>query len=165
MKLLTYLILSVNLFLLIFSKIYEISEYMQMIRTVKISEEKQKNIINKLKKLLNRYVYLDILKNPPQPKDNENYYNKVDLIKELDNLNTKERSFYEFYGDIKKIIAKCQDQHLDINYNRYIIENETTKISLANSFFISPYSLKIKEEKGHIWYMQFQVTMNILTKT
>ena len=50
MKLLTYLIILINLFPLIFSKIYEISEYMEIIKKVKISEEKQKNIINKLKK-------------------------------------------------------------------------------------------------------------------
>ncbi len=146
MKNLSYIILLINLFhITINEEIYEIFDFLELIRTVKISENNQKNIIKNFKQLLNRYVYLDILKNPPQPKERKDYYNKVDLIKELDTLNTKERSIYEFYGDIRKIISKCQDYHLDINYYNYIIKTETTRISLANSYFISPYFLKIKD--------------------
>ena len=119
---------------------YEISDYFDIIEKVDISEEDSKNLINSLVNILERYVFLDIAKKPPQPK--ENYFNEVDLIKELKNINTKKRSLYEFYRDVKSVICKSQDLHLDINLERAF----TPDINLKNSAFISPITLSIKDD-------------------
>ena len=122
----TYLILSI-LYLLCFdsyeTKAYfssldqEVSDFMRnnlrldppdilidQIRKTNITEEDSKELINNLKNIVERYVYLDILKNPPQPK--ENYHNIVDLIEELENVNTEERPLYDFVRDVNLIISK-----------------------------------------------------------
>jgi len=65
-------------------KVYELSEFFEIIKKTEISEEDSKKLISKLEQILERYVYLDILKNPPQP--SENYHNKVDIIKELNEV-------------------------------------------------------------------------------
>ena len=48
------------------------------IRKTKISENDSKKLLNNLINIVERYVYLDIIKKPPQPK--ENYFNTVDLV-------------------------------------------------------------------------------------
>ena len=68
------------------------------------------NVISNITSLLEGYVYLDIAKNPPN-----NMHEKIDLIKELKNINTKENStYYEFYRNIKRIFAKVKDAHLNL---------------------------------------------------
>lgn len=114
------------------NKIYEVSEFFEIIKKAEITEEDEKSLVDNLKNILERYIYLDILKNPPQP--SENYYNKVDLIDELNKVGTEKRSVYEFYRDIKAILSKCQDLHLDILLERDLGEN----IKLKNSIFIFP---------------------------
>ena len=134
---LAFISLSIELELTI--DIYEISEYFDIIEKVEITEEDSKKLINSLVQILERYVFLDIAKNPPQPK--ENYFNKVDLIKELNSINTQKRSLYEFYRDVKSVICKCQDLHLDINLER----NFTSTINLLKSEFVSPITLYIQD--------------------
>ena len=70
-------------------------KFFNYINEIKISEERATKIVNNLTKILERYVFLDILKNPPEPK--EDYYNKVDLINELKKINLKNKYFYQFY--------------------------------------------------------------------
>lgn len=48
------------------------------------------------------YIYNDIAKHPP----NEDYYGKIDIIEELKKIETKDRKYYDFYRDIKRVIAK-----------------------------------------------------------
>lgn len=141
-KIISYIILAF-LSQISFNKeiIYDIPKFFEIINTVEISEADSKNLIKNLKKILERYVYLDILKNPPQPL--EDYHTPVDLIKELDNINTYKRPLYEFYRDIQLLICKCQDLHLSITYIKTLI----SKISLQNSVFISPYLLNIQNEE------------------
>ena len=110
---------------------------------MEISEEDSKNLISNLEKILERYVYLDILKNPPQPKDKEDYFNSDDLIKEFNEINTEKRTFYDFYRDLKSIISKCQNINLNINLNKEF----SPGISLLNSIFISPFALIIENEE------------------
>ena len=124
-------------------KIYEISEYFDIIKKMEISEEDSISLINNLEKIMERYVYLDILKNPPQPQGKDDYYNTVDLQKELNEMNTEKRSLYEFYRDLKILISKCQDINLNINLNKEF----SPGISLLNSIFISPFSLIIENEE------------------
>ena len=120
-------------------KIYEIDEFFEIMENIKISEENSIKIVDDITQILERYVYLDILKNPSQP--SKNYHNKVDLINELKYVNTKRRPLYNFYRDIKAIIDSCQDLHLSINLNENI--NNNSDFDLLNFFFISPVSFLI----------------------
>ncbi len=86
-------------------KIFEIEEFFELIYKTNITKQDSTKIINNLKKILERYVYLDIAKLPPQP--SEGHINEVDLIKELSNVNQEERPLYDFYRDVKIIIDKC----------------------------------------------------------
>ena len=112
-------------------------EFIETIMKINITEKDSKDLINNLKNIVERYVYLDILKNPPQPK--ENYHNIVDLIEELENVNTEERPLYDFVRDVNLIISKCQDQHFTLHCNRKI----SNDFSLMEMFFVSPIHYKI----------------------
>jgi len=112
--------------------VYELTKFFEIIKKTEISAEDSKNLIDKLVQILERYVYLDILKNPPQP--SENYHNIVDMIKELNDVNKDKRSLYDFYRDVKIIIDKCQDIHLDLSINKEFESN----IFLKYSIFIFP---------------------------
>ena len=162
----TYLILSI-LYLLCFdsyeTKAYfssldqEVSDFMRnnlrldppdisidQIRKTNITEEDSKELINNLKNIVERYVYLDILKNPPQPK--ENYHNVVDLIEELENVNTEERPLYDFVRDVNLIISKCQDLHFSFECNRDIHFD----YSLGQISFLSPLKYKVTKNSIYI---------------
>ena len=72
-----------------------------------------KEIINNLTNVLEYYVYLDIAKNPPEIEGHPNYHHKgIDLQEELSKVSTKNRYFYEFYQEIKRILTSTKDLHL-----------------------------------------------------
>ena len=78
---------------------------------VPISEENCTIAIDNLKKLFKEgYIYTDIKKNPP----NKEYFGKVDIIEELGNINVTNRTYYDFFRDIKRILGKIKDGHLGI---------------------------------------------------
>ena len=78
---------------------------------VDISEEKCNLAINSLVKLFEEgYIYTDIKKNPPNPE----YFDTVDIISELKSIETKNRKYYDFFRDIKRILGKIKDGHLNI---------------------------------------------------
>ena len=116
----------------------ELDEFFNMIKQIEISQEDSEKLINNLIKILERYVYLDILKNPPQPSDH--YHNKVDLINEILNINTNKRPLYDFHRDLTTVISKAQDLHLAFRYKRKI-DND---LSLYDYLFISPIMYSIK---------------------
>ena len=123
--------------------IYEVSEFFDKIKKIEITEEDSKSLVDNLKKILERYVFFDILKNPPQP--SENYFNTVDLIDELNNINSEKRSLYEFYREIKTILNRCQDLHLDITLDRDFGDN----IKLNNAIFAFPVILAVLNDEIH----------------
>ena len=115
----------------------DIVNYLENIKKILISEKEAKELINNLIKIVERYVSIDIIKNPPQPKDN--YHNIVDLVEELKNVNTEERSLYEFTKDINLIISSCQDLHFTFRCNKEVDDDYT----LNQIFFISPIHYKV----------------------
>ena len=118
----------------------EVDYVIDEIRKVNISESDAKALLNNIINIVERYVYLDIIKNHPQPK--ENYFNTVDLVEKLKNINTEERPVYDLYRDINLIISKCQDGHFSISYYKEILNG----YKLSEMFFVSP--------------IQYQVTKN-----
>ena len=135
----------------IFNKtnIYQLSEFFDKINKIEISEQDSTNLISYLTQILERYVYLDIARNPPQPPDNDEYHNRVNLIKMLNEINTHKQSLYDFYREVKLVICSCQDLHLSITLNKEFEKG----LSLGNSLFVSPYILSI--EKGKVYANPF----------
>ena len=75
---------------------------------IPVDSDYMQSIISNLTIILDSYVYLDIIKNPPN-----NLHDKIDLKQELNEINTSEqRPFYEFYRDFRKITSKVKDIHL-----------------------------------------------------
>ena len=114
-----------------------------------ISEEKCKLVVDSVTKLMNEgYIYTDIIKNPPNPE----YFGKVDLISDLKKVQTSNRKYYDFFRDIRRIIGKMKDGHLNIvatkSPNGYELKNMT--MCLPFSFVIkgdTPQEAKIYIEK------------------
>ena len=98
---------------------------------VPIKEENCKIAIENLKILFQQgYIYTDIKKNPP----NKDYFETVDIIKELDNIPTKERKYYDFFRDIKRILGKIKDGHLNIAAYKSPNDFELQKMTMCLPF-------------------------------
>ena len=100
-----------------------------------------KSIKTNLINYLDLYVYLDIAKNPPIIEGFPNYHHrKVDLIKEIKSVIIRKRKFYEFYQEIKKILATTRDLHLIVasfQYNNVKLDQEAY---LPFNFIIDDYN-------------------------
>ena len=108
-----------------------------------VTEEYCNNVIGNMTKLINEtYIYLDYFKAPIQ--DKNNYATKIDIIKELNNIKTNNRNFYEFYRDIIDIIGKTNDGHFTFSY--YPSEIINTPINLY--YLCVPLRFEIIEEFG-----------------
>ena len=90
-----------------------INEIIKELELEKLTKEDCEKIIKNLIILLDRYVFLDISKNPPQPK--ESYHQPYDLINELNNINKENNTFYDFYREILIAFGKTKDLHLSMS--------------------------------------------------
>ena len=81
-----------------------------------ITEQYAEDVITNLASIIqNNYIYKDIAKNPPEPDGTINYtHPPIDIVESINNINTKDRKFYEFFQEIKEIIAAPRDQHFNI---------------------------------------------------
>ena len=105
---------------------------------VDFPEEKCKSVIDNVKKLMeDGYIYNEIIKNPPNPE----YYGKVDLISDLNNVETKNRKYYDFFRDIRRIIGKMKDDHLNIVASKSPNGYDLKKMSMC-----LPFSFVIRGE-------------------
>ena len=78
---------------------------------IDISEDKCKLVKESVIKLIEEgYIYTDIIKNPPNPQ----YFGNYDLVSELNAVKTNNRKYYEFFRDIRRVIGKMKDGHLNI---------------------------------------------------
>ena len=136
------------LLLVLISLIKGEDAYVELI-SEKVSEEYCNQVINNMTAILNEgYVYLDFLKSPKQPEGYDDYIPKVDLISELNSINKKNRTFYDFYRDIENVLEKTRDGHFNI-YARITPNN----FLLNSSYFCIPflYSLiETNDEKGEV---------------
>lgn len=98
-----------------------------------------KEAIDDIIKLVEPYVYLDILKNPPQPNGFSNYFKPVDLIAELKKVKTEGTNFYEFYRSVQKALYSTKDGHFVFQFPG----NKDYDNKLSNFFAILPLALNI----------------------
>ena len=95
-------------------------------------ESELKFIIESLSKTFNdTYAFNEISKNPP------NNYNKVDIQNTLNEINTKNRSKYNFYQDLKKALFQLEDSHINFDFSNYLP-------FMKNLYFVQPLRLEIK---------------------
>ena len=87
------------------------SQVLGCMNSIDFGSNYYKEAIDDIIKLVEPYVYLDILKNPPQPKGFNNYFKPIDLIAELRKVKTENTNFYEFYRSVQKALTSVQDGH------------------------------------------------------
>ena len=131
---------------------YSLEEIFKIINNLTETEENLNLIIENLSEILNKvYAYNEVSKNPPQPEFNITYYAKINIQEQLKNINTKNKSVYHFYRDIKLILNSLGDYHLDLGINnilKYIrfIEPVSFRIELYNNEFKMFANLGVSEE-------------------
>ena len=97
-----------------------ITDFESVINSINKNDVKDSDvIINSIKNIMNEYPFINILKDPPLINE-EKYFDKVDIIKELDNLQLeieeKQINYYEYYQKYLKIIRKTNDLHIGFYY-------------------------------------------------
>ena len=109
----------------------------------KVTEEYCTEVIKNIVALLKEgYIYLDFYKSPIKPKADESYsIDQIDLVGELEAIPTKDRKFYEFVRDIRKIIRKTGDEHLN-----FYPENSPGGLNLGLCAFSLPFQFDVFDE-------------------
>ena len=109
----------------------------------KVTEEYCTEVIKNIVALLKEgYIYLDFYKSPIKPKADESYsIDPIDLVGELEAIPTKDRKFYEFVRDIRKIIRKTGDEHLN-----FYPENSPGGLNLGLCVFSLPFQFDVFDE-------------------
>ena len=129
------------LILLIIPIFSQEDEKYELLLNETVSEEYYSDVISNITKLLEEgYIYLDFYKSPLKPKENESYnIDTLDLIKELEAIQKKDRKFYDFYRDIIKIIRKTGDNHLNF-YVRWV---PSRNLNLLFYHYTIPFMFKV----------------------
>lgn len=119
--------------------IYQPEEIINFFNKKIISEDTLNYIINNLSIIFNdTYAYTEISKNPPQPTFDKNYFNKIDILKRLKNIKTKNQNFYNFYQELMKIFGELKDGHIFFDPGKLFPY-------LSDMFIQSPFNLHIKK--------------------
>ncbi|EDR23362.1 hypothetical protein EDI_268270 [Entamoeba dispar SAW760] len=116
----------------------------ECIESIETTEEENNDIITGLKYYLEAYVFKDILKNPPQPSFSNNYYEKVDIDEQLNKINTKTTSMYDFYSQIKNLIISTRDSHLAFNVDKDLNKPNS---ELVYFYYFLPFKIYIDNNK------------------
>lgn len=86
-------------------------EAFECVKKANFESDYYKGIIDDLVALIEPYVFLEILKNPPQPNGFSNYIKAVDLIGELRNVSTSPASYYDFFRTVQRVLNSARDGH------------------------------------------------------
>ena len=113
------------------------SQAIASLRSVKFTDSYYKEAINDIIKSVEPYVYLDILKNPPQPEGFTDYFKPIDLIAELKKVKTENTNFYDFYREVKKLLMATQDGHFSFMFTG----NKQFDNKLTSIYYLFPVSL------------------------
>ena len=106
------------------------------------------NVISNLIKVFDAYVYTDIAKRPPDIKDYTNYHHeKIDLKGVISKVERKDRKFYEFYQEIKKILTSTKDLHFNVELTKYKNKNNVDILFNQYNAFL-PFDFAVKEYNG-----------------
>ena len=116
----------------------------------RINEENKDTNYDNLKSLIinnikDYYIYLDIAKEPPI-----NNIPKIDLISKLNDINTKNIQYYEFFSKISLSISSVLDLNLIIQFGK-----------LFKYLYLLPFNFQVLE-KNEKYYLYYLVTGNYI---
>ena len=138
--------LSISLTLQIFIPIYDVKDNISSLNITLEEDKYYETVIRSTIKIMKNYAYINILKSPPKVNGSD-YFKKVDIIQDLENLKEKvnnETKFYQFYQEISKIIYSAKDYHI---YFRYIGQTEPFNL-LTNLYICSPIEFEFQRNKS-----------------
>ena len=121
-----------------------LTNYKNIIETLyePIEKSYMDNIISNLTDILQNFVFLDIIKNPPEPEGHKGYVHPpFHLIEALNNINRTERKFYDFYQEIRKDLGAPRNLQLRI----YGLSS-TKKVQLNYMTACLPFSLYVDKD-------------------
>ena len=124
-----------------------LTNYKNIIETLyePIEQNYINNVISNLNNILQNYMFLDIIKNPPAPEGHPDYVHKpVHLIETLNSINRNDRKFYDFYQEIRKDLAAPRNLQLRI-YGLFSTKN--TKISYMTACL--PFSFYVDKDSNN----------------
>ena len=124
--------------------IYSPSDIIEYInKKVEYTNEDYLSFIDNLSKTFSdSYAFNDICKNPPQPYFSSNYHTKINIQKELNEIDLTDITPYEFYRKIMTILSELKDSHIQMNWK---------PLNLDKFFILGPIDYSIKEdEEGNI---------------
>ena len=122
----------------------------------KVSEQYCNNVIGNMTALINdSYIFLDFLKAPK--KSRPDYFTKMNLIEELNDINRTNRTFYDFYGDIQNVLGKTEDSHF-----LFYATKTPNNISLYDNYFCIPFYYYVYEifDEDNITVKETYLTIN-----
>ena len=127
-------------------KIWDKEEFYKQQKEVKKGLKYYNQVLDDLKTILEYYVYIDLLKNPPQPSDLPNYNPKVDTMKKIEEIRSsinEETNYYDFFRKIRLLIDSYKDAHMSYGLKGYTFDY----------VFLSPIKLITVEQKDGTPYM------------
>ena len=122
--------------------VYSLEEIFGIFGRLTEDESKLKTIIDCLCSFFKDiYAYEEVVKNPPQPKFDPNYHQKINIVEGLKNIEIKDTDMYKFYGAIKLLFDSLGDQHLNIDIGDFL---------LKEVHFTDPLLLKVKKYNDEV---------------
>ena len=123
---------------------YEQSSIISALTDEKLDKSYCENVIKYLNEIFDLYIFTDIAKNPPNIEGIPNYHHrKIDVQKELAEVKTEGRFFYEFYQEIMTIITTFKDLHLEL-----YVKSTPKGIPFFRYVIVFPFNLYIKQEEN-----------------
>ena len=122
--------------------IYEPEEVINYINSEKKEKEDFLSIIdNILNTFSDAYAFYHISANPPQPQFDDNYYDKINILQNLEEMkckitNEEITEVYDFYREITLIFSKLKDSHIIINWK---------PLHLQDFYIIAPFEFYLKK--------------------
>ena len=142
--------------------VYESSSVIDYLTKTKLDQYYYRTIKKFISSIFkDAYAYNEIAANRPQPNVNNNYHQKIDIQKSINEINETNISIYHFYQELKKRISDLKDLNIDIeNHHKYLD-------ILSNLYLACPIDFVIKKDNNNLskLYCSFNINYkNIFEK-
>ncbi|BFU24573.1 hypothetical protein EHI8A_174350 [Entamoeba histolytica HM-1:IMSS-B] len=123
--------------------LYSPDEAFECIESIQTTEEFNTKLLGDITTLFETYVYKDIVKNPPQPSIDSNYFTSVDIDERLKAINIKQTQLYSFYQDIQSLFFDIHDLHLSFSLE----SSENNTYVFDYFYYYLPFNFNIERDK------------------